>query len=99
MKTAKIQGIISSMKDITKIALQLQYESRQNPNPSEDLKLHSRLLSQRQRDNQEFYDIFFKNTTQQRMAIINLDREILAQKRFKEPESQRYIHHERIFHF
>ena len=89
MKTAKIQGIIASMKDITKIALQLQYESRQNPNPSEDLKLHSRLLSQRQRDNQEFYDIFFKNTTQHRMAIINLDREILAQKRFKEPESQR----------
>merc|ERR1719273_99021 len=68
------------------IALQLQQESRENPNLLEDVQLHARLLLQHQRETNGFHDIFFKYTSQQRMAIIRCDREIQAQKKFRQPE-------------
>ena len=81
------------------IALQLQQESSrknssnersENPNLHlEDVQLHARLLLQHQRETNGFHDIFFKYTSQQRMAIIRCDREIQVQKKFRQPE-QRY---------
>merc|ERR1711971_1476883 len=85
MKTAKVQGVIASMKDITNIALQLQSENRHIPNPSEDQQLLVRLHLQRHREGRNFHEIFFKHTPQQRMAIISYDREIQAQRRFRDP--------------
>ena len=85
MKTAKVQGVIASMKDITNIALQLQSENRHIPNPSEDQQLLERLHLQRHREGRNFHEIFFKHTPQQRMAIISYDREIQAQRRFRDP--------------
>ena len=88
LKTDKIQGIITSLKDITMIALQLQQESRENPNLLEDVQLHARLLLQHQRETNGFHDIFFKYTSQQRMAIIRCDREIQAQKKYRQPQQR-----------
>jgi hypothetical protein len=85
MKTDKVQGIIASMQDITNIALQLQSENRHIPNPSEDQQLLERLHLQCHRERRNFYEIFFKHTPQQRMAIISYDREIQAQRRFRDP--------------
>jgi len=84
MKTDKVQGIIASMQDITNIALQLQSENRHIPNPSEDQQLLERLHLQRHREGRNFHEIFFKHTPQQRMAIISYDREIQAQRRFRD---------------
>ena len=84
LKSARVQSIITSMKDIMKIALQLHHEQRS----AEDVQLHARLLHQLQKESQRFHDIFFKFSPAQKMSII---REDLSQRRISPATKQKRV--------
>jgi hypothetical protein len=88
LKTGKVQQIITSMKDIMSIALQLHREGQQYSR-LEDVQLHSRLLQQLQRESHSFHDIFFKYAPRQKMNIIRLDRELIADKEARGENQQK----------
>ena len=82
MKTEKVQQIIQVIKDTLMFILDLHHEkvTTRTYNPSTDKQMKRALLNQLTSTCYILHEIFFCNTTKDRLEIIKKDRENIINK-------------------
>lgn len=82
LKTEKVQYTIQCIKDTTLLISNFRNEAMTRNITENDVELHARLMQQLTRNCRDFYDIFFKFSKHEQMALISRSRELSFERQF-----------------